>query len=47
MYDAFKVIRFGGKNMIQLDVNDMIFRKISHIPTFAEPAIKAVMLPGG
>ena len=50
MYDAFKVIRFGGiitffglhfggKNKIQLDVNDMIFRKISLIPTFAEPAI--------
>jgi threonine dehydrogenase-like Zn-dependent dehydrogenase len=50
MYDAFKAIRFGGiitffglhfggKNVINLDVNDMIFRKISLIPTFAEPAI--------
>lgn len=50
MYDAFKVIRFGGlityfglhfggKNVIDLDVNDMIFRKISLVPTFAEPAI--------
>ena len=50
MYDAFKIIRFGGiityfglhfggKNVIDLDVNDMIFRKISLIPTFAEPAI--------
>jgi L-iditol 2-dehydrogenase len=50
MYDALKIIRFGGiitfyglhfgeKNMIELDVNDMIFRKISLIPTFAEPAI--------
>jgi threonine dehydrogenase-like Zn-dependent dehydrogenase len=50
MYDAFKIIRFGGlitffglhfggKNVIDLDVNDMIFRKISLVPTFAEPAI--------
>jgi L-iditol 2-dehydrogenase len=50
MSDAFRVIRFGGiitffglhfggKNVIPLDVNDMIFRKISLIPTFAEPAI--------
>ena len=50
MADAFKVIRFGGiitffglhlggRNTISLDVNDMIFRKISLIPTFAEPAI--------
>jgi len=50
MYDAFKVIHFGGiityfglhfggKNVIELDVNDMIFRKITLRPTFAEPAI--------
>ncbi len=50
MPDAFKVIRFGGivtffglhfggRSTIGLDVNDMIFRKISLIPTFAEPAI--------
>jgi len=50
LYDAFKVIRFGGiitpfglhfggKNVIQLDVNDLIFRKITLRPTFAEPAI--------
>ena len=50
MYDALKVIRFGGiitylglhfggKNVIDLDVNKMIFNKISLIPTFAEPAI--------
>ena len=50
MYDALKIIKFGGiitffgldfggKNVIDLDVNDMIFRKISLIPTFAEPAI--------
>lgn len=50
LYDAFKVIRFGGiityyglhfggRNTISLDVNDMIFRKITLRPTFAEPAI--------
>jgi L-iditol 2-dehydrogenase len=50
MADAFPVIAFGGiitffglhlggKNRISLDVNDCIFRKISLIPTFAEPAI--------
>jgi L-iditol 2-dehydrogenase len=50
IYDALKIIRFGGiitpfglhfggKNVISLDVNDMIFRKITLRPTFAEPAI--------
>jgi len=50
MYDALKIIRFGGivtffglhfggKNVINLDVNEMIFRKITLRPTFAEPAI--------
>ena len=50
MVDAFGVIRFGGiitffglhfggRNTISVDVNDLIFRKISLIPTFAEPAI--------
>lgn len=50
MLDAFKIIRFGGsitffglhfggKNKIEVDVNDMIFRKISLRPAFAEPAI--------
>ncbi len=50
MYDALKIIRFGGiitflglhfggKNMVNMDINDLIFRKISLIPTFAEPAI--------
>jgi len=50
MYDALKIIRFGGiitfyglhfggKSIINIDVNDLIFRKISLIPTFAEPAI--------
>jgi threonine dehydrogenase-like Zn-dependent dehydrogenase len=50
LYDALKTIRFGGiitffglhfggKNTVKVDVNDLIFRKISLIPTFAEPAI--------
>ena len=50
MYDAFKVIRFGGlitfiglhfggESVIDVDVNDLIFRKITLRPTFAEPAI--------
>ena len=50
IYDALKIIRFGGiisffglhfggKNKIELDVNDLIFRKITLRPTFAEPAI--------
>ncbi len=48
--DALKVVRFGGivtffglhfggRNVVPVDVNDLIFRKISLIPTFAEPAI--------
>jgi L-iditol 2-dehydrogenase len=32
-------LHFGGKSVIPLDVNDMIFRKIMLRPTFAEPAI--------
>lgn len=50
LYDALKIIRFGGiitfyglhfggKSIINLDVNDLIFRKITLKPTFAEPAI--------
>ena len=50
MYDALKVIRyggtivffglhFGGKNIVNMDINDLVFRKIKLIPTFAEPAI--------
>jgi len=50
MLDAFKIIRFGGiitffglhfggKNKIEVDVNDLIFRKIGLRPAFAEPAI--------
>lgn len=50
MNDALKIIRFGGiitffglhfggKNKIEMDINDLIFRKITLRPTFAEPAI--------
>ncbi len=50
MYDALKIIRFGGlitfiglhfggDSVIDLDINDIIFRKITLRPTFAEPAI--------
>lgn len=50
LLDALKVIRygglitflglhFGGQSEITVDVNDLIFRKITLVPTFAEPAI--------
>jgi threonine dehydrogenase-like Zn-dependent dehydrogenase len=50
LHDALKIVRFGGivtffgldfggRSTIQIDVNDLVFRKISLIPTFAEPAI--------
>lgn len=50
MTDALKIIKyggiitffglhFGGKSTVQIDINDLIFRKISLVPTFAEPAI--------
>ncbi len=50
IYDALKIIRFGGiivffglhfggRSKIEVDVNDLIFRKITLRPTFAEPAI--------
>lgn len=50
MYDALKIIRyggiitfyglhFGGKSTVNIDINDLVFNKISLIPTFAEPAI--------
>lgn len=50
IYDAMKIIRFGGiitffglhfggRNVISVDINDMIFRKITLRPAFAEPAI--------
>jgi L-iditol 2-dehydrogenase len=48
--EALKVIRFGGiitfyglhlggRSVLPVDVNDLIFRKVSLVPTFAEPAI--------
>jgi L-iditol 2-dehydrogenase len=54
MYDALKIVRFGGiitffglhfggKSRITVDVNDLIFNKITLIPTFAEPAINFPM----
>ena len=36
---TFFGLHFGGRNTVNVDVNDLIFRKISLIPTFAEPAI--------
>jgi threonine dehydrogenase-like Zn-dependent dehydrogenase len=50
IYDALKIVRFGGqvnffglhfggKSSIQIDINDLVFRKITLKPTFAEPAI--------
>jgi L-iditol 2-dehydrogenase len=50
MLDALKIIKFGGiitfyglhfggESTINVDINDLVFRKISLIPTFAEPAI--------
>lgn len=50
LMDALKIIRFGGiivffglhfggKNKVEVDVNDLVFRKITLRPTFAEPAI--------
>ena len=50
MPDALKVIRYGGlitffgihlggQSTVNIDINDLIFRKITLVPTFAEPAI--------
>jgi L-iditol 2-dehydrogenase len=50
LLDGLKVIRFGGiitfyglhfgdRGTVPIDINDLVFRKISLIPTFAEPAI--------
>ena len=36
---TFYGLHFGGRSTIPVDINDLIFRKISLIPTFAEPAI--------
>jgi threonine dehydrogenase-like Zn-dependent dehydrogenase len=48
--DALSVIRFGGRitfyglhlggaGVVPVDINDLVFRKITLVPTFAEPAI--------
>jgi L-iditol 2-dehydrogenase len=50
IYDALKTIRFGGiinffglhfggESVIDVDINDLVFGKITLRPTFAEPAI--------
>lgn len=50
LYDAIDIVRFGGiityfgldlggKNTINLDVNNMIYHKITLIPVFAAPAL--------
>jgi L-iditol 2-dehydrogenase len=51
LHDAIAVTRFGGlvtfyglhlggaESVVPIDVNDLVFRKISLVPTFAEPAI--------
>ncbi len=36
---TFYGLHLGGRNVVPVDVNDLIFRKISLVPTFAEPAI--------
>jgi len=36
---TFYGLHFGGRSTINIDINDLVFRKISLIPTFAEPAI--------
>jgi len=36
---TFYGLHFGGKSTIPVDINDLVFRKITLVPTFAEPAI--------
>jgi len=36
---TFYGLHLGGANVLPVDVNDLIFRKITLVPTFAEPAI--------
>jgi L-iditol 2-dehydrogenase len=36
---TFFGLHFGGRSRISVDVNDLVFRKIRLVPTFAEPAI--------
>jgi threonine dehydrogenase-like Zn-dependent dehydrogenase len=37
---SFIGINLGGKSKVELDVNDLIFNKVTLRPTFAEPGIK-------
>ena len=50
LMDALKIIKyggiitffglhFGGRSKIEINVNNLVFRKITLVPTFAEPAI--------
>lgn len=50
LYDALEIIGYGGiityfgldlggRSKIELDINDMIYRKITLVPTFAAPAL--------
>jgi len=36
---TFYGLHFGGLSTIPVDINDLVFRKITLVPTFAEPAI--------
>ncbi|MCU0959489.1 MAG: alcohol dehydrogenase catalytic domain-containing protein [Pirellulaceae bacterium] len=36
---TFYGLHFGGRSRVEIDVNELIFRKITLVPTFAEPAI--------
>ena len=37
---SFIGVNLGGASKIELDLNDLIFNKITLRPTFAEPAVK-------
>lgn len=36
---TFMGLHFGGESVVPIDINDLVFRKITLRPTFAEPAI--------
>lgn len=37
---AFYGLHFGGRNVLPVDINDLIFKKVTLRPVFAEPSIK-------
>jgi threonine dehydrogenase-like Zn-dependent dehydrogenase len=37
---SFIGINLGGKSKVEVDINDLIFNKVTLRPTFAEPGIK-------